>query len=102
MKRIKDENSFTDSEFASFSPVTKEQFRDLYTFCDRVPEGHGFRYVSRTDLLAFLCKMRQGLSDEFLCVMFQYSSRSTVSTAIRTVRLSLKYDLYQEILGLTL
>ncbi|EFN69789.1 hypothetical protein EAG_15490, partial [Camponotus floridanus] len=37
----------------------------------------------------FLCKMRQGLSDEFLCAMFQYSSRQATSLAVATVRQSL-------------
>lgn len=37
----------------------------------------------------FLCKIRQGLSDEFLCAVFQYSTRQHVSLAISTVRQSL-------------
>jgi len=36
-----------------------------------------------------LCKLRQGLSDEFLCAMFQYPSRASVSGVIATVRQSL-------------
>jgi len=40
-------------------------------------------------LLTFLYKLRQGLSDEFLKVIFNYSSRQAVSLAIGTVRKSL-------------
>lgn len=62
MMRIEDESSIADEEFKCFCPVTKEQFRELFTFCDRVPRREGgYRSVSKKDLLAFLCKMRQGL-----------------------------------------
>lgn len=33
-----------------------------------------------------MCKLRQGLSDEFLKVTFNYSSRQAVSLTIATVR----------------
>jgi len=60
-RRFVDENSFTDAEFKSFSPVTKQQFLELFDYCDRVSCPGGYRYVSKKDLLMFLCKMRQGL-----------------------------------------
>lgn len=84
-----DENSFTEDEFKSIAPITKQQFQELYTYCDPVPQEHGIRNVSKKDLLTFLCKLRQGLSDEFLRVLFQYPSRQTVSLAISKVRQSL-------------
>ena len=83
------ENCFTDDDFKTVAPITKEQFQDLYTYCDRVPQEHGFRSISKKDLLTFLCKLRQGLSDEFLKVIFRYSSRQSVSLAITKVRQSL-------------
>lgn len=67
-----DENSFTDEEFKSIAPLSKDQFRELYTFCDSKPREKGHRYVSKRDLLLFLCKLRQGLSDELLKVIFHY------------------------------
>ncbi|KYN09188.1 hypothetical protein ALC57_18701 [Trachymyrmex cornetzi] len=80
-----------DKEFKCFCPVTKEQFQELFTFCDRVPRHEGgYRSVSKKDLLAFLCKMRQGLSDEFLASIFQYSDRPVVSRAVTTVREALR------------
>ncbi|XP_011263507.2 uncharacterized protein LOC105255738 [Camponotus floridanus] len=86
-----DENSFTDEEFKSITPISQNQFRELYTFCDPVSriDGKGYRYISKRDLLLFLCKLRQGLSDEFLKVIFHYPSRQTVSLTIQTVRRSL-------------
>lgn len=88
-RRFVDENSFTDDEFFQFSPVTKEQFVQLFNYCDEVPCEGGNRYVSKTDLLMFLCKLRQGLSDEFLTIIFKYPSRQATSMAVSTVRKSL-------------
>ncbi|XP_071653832.1 uncharacterized protein [Temnothorax longispinosus] len=88
-RRFVDENSFTDAEFESFSPVTKRQFLELFNYCDRVPYLDSYRYVSKKDLLTFLCKMRQGLSDDFLKVMFEYPSRQATSLAVFIVRQSL-------------
>lgn len=71
-RRFVDENSFTDAEFESFSPVTKQQFLELFDYYDRVSCPGGYRYVSKKNLLTFLCKMRQGFSDDFLKVIFKY------------------------------
>jgi len=87
--KIVDENSLSDDEFECLCPINKEQFRELIIYCDEIPQDGGHRYVSKKDLLMFLCKMRQGLSDNFLKVIFQYSSRQAVSMAIATVRQSL-------------
>lgn len=46
-RRFVDENSLTDSEFSSFSPVTKEQFLELFNYCDRVICNGGYRYRKR-------------------------------------------------------
>lgn len=84
-----DENSFTEDEFKAIAPITKQQFQELYTYCDPISQEHGIRNVTKKDLLTFLCKLRQGLSDEFLKVLFQYSSRQGVSLAISKVWQSL-------------
>lgn len=98
--RFVDENSFTDVEFESFSPMTKQQFLELFTYCDRVPVQGGHRYISKKDLLMFLCKMRQGLSDDFLKILFEYSSRQAVSMTIATVRQSLMQRFVPDNIGL--
>ncbi|KYN12400.1 hypothetical protein ALC57_15429, partial [Trachymyrmex cornetzi] len=84
--RYDNENNFTDEEFYSLSPITKEQFRDLFSYCDPVVQQNGLLYVSKKHLLTFLCKMRQGLSDDFLTFMFGYNSRQRTSVVIETVR----------------
>ncbi|EZA52958.1 hypothetical protein X777_07635 [Ooceraea biroi] len=78
-----DESSFTDEEFKSIAPISKDQFHELYTFCDPVPRG-GHRHVSKRDLLLFLCKLRQGLSNEFFKVIFHYPRRQIVSLTIQS------------------
>lgn len=86
---LDDIHELTDEEMYTLTSLTKQQFNELYTFCDPIPVPGGHRYVHRKDLLMFLCKLRQGLSDEFLAVLFKYSSRKTVSMAVNTVRESL-------------
>ncbi|KAL6265721.1 hypothetical protein P5V15_002523 [Pogonomyrmex californicus] len=71
-----DENSFTDKEFKSIAFISKDQFRKLFTFCDPVPREESHRYVLKRVLLLFLCKLHQGLSDEFLKFNYPNSERS--------------------------
>lgn len=87
--KFNDENSFSDDEFKSLTSLTKEQFYELFTFCVPDPNLVRQRHVTKKHLLTFLCKLRQGLSDECLTVMFNYCSRQNTSTVITTVRQSL-------------
>ncbi|EZA55665.1 hypothetical protein X777_04307 [Ooceraea biroi] len=75
-----------DLQFIKRPPITREQFQDLYTYCDSVlePGQNVHRHVSKKHLLTFLCKIRQGLSDDFLRVIFRFDSRQAVSLAITT------------------
>ncbi|KAJ8969768.1 hypothetical protein NQ314_001605 [Rhamnusium bicolor] len=77
-----DINSFTYKEFKYMCPISKDQFRELYDYCEPVPKEGGHDYVSKKDLLVFLCKLKQGLSDNFLKVIFDYSSRQSTSYVI--------------------
>lgn len=83
------ESEYTDEEFKIITSLTKAEFNDLLTFCERVQENNVFRYIYKKDLITFLCKLRQGLSDEFLRVIFNYTTRQAVSMAIANVRRSL-------------
>lgn len=84
--KFNDENSFSDDEFKCLTSLTKEQFRELFTFCALDPELVRQRHATKKHLLTFLCKLRQGLSDEFLTVTFNYSCRQNTSMAITVVR----------------
>lgn len=100
-KRYENETHFNDDEFTALSPISKQEFNDLFTYCERVPvhNTNYYRYVSKKDLLCFLCKLRQGISDEFLNVVFSYTSRQSVSLAIATVRQSLMIRFVPENIG---
>lgn len=87
--KFNDENSFTDDELKCLISVTKEQFRELFTFCDSDLKLERQRHITKKHLLIFLCKLRQGLSNAFLTVIFNYSSRQNTSMIIPTVRQSL-------------
>ncbi|XP_024884657.1 uncharacterized protein LOC112462835 [Temnothorax curvispinosus] len=94
-----DENSLNDEEFQCIAPITKQQFQDLLTYCDPVLQNGRHRYIRRKDLLMFLCKLRQGLSDEFLKVIFDYGSKQNVSTVIDYVRRALAQRFVSENIG---
>ncbi|KAJ8685550.1 hypothetical protein QAD02_021343 [Eretmocerus hayati] len=87
--RFHDPLSFDDNDFVCLTLLRKDQFEDLFTFCDAVPCQGGYRYVKRLDLIAFLAKLHQVLSDEFLEVLFEYSTRQATSLAMATARQSL-------------
>jgi len=97
--RFEDENSFTDEEFKSVCPITKQNFLNMYDFCEPVPQENGLRYITKRDLITYLCKMKQGISDDFLKVIFSHSSRQAVSMACDKVRQSLKIRFVREKVG---
>jgi len=94
-----DETDFTDEEFTYLSSMTKEQFNDLFTYCDPISVQGGHRRVSKKDLLCFITKLRQGLSDDFLKIIFHYNTRQATSLAIATVRQSLMQRFTVENIG---
>lgn len=69
--KFEDETDFSDEQFSAVSPIAKDQFRELFTFCDPVETNSVLRYPTKKTL-TFLFKMRQGLSDNFLQVIFNY------------------------------
>lgn len=98
--KFNNENNISEEHFASISPITKEQFRELYTFCDPIYEGDFFRYITKSDLLVFLCKLRQGATDDFLACIFDYPSRQAISLTISKVRRSLMQRFVPQNIGL--
>lgn len=81
--------NLTEEEFKCIAPITKEQFEELFLYCDPVMHYGTLKNISRKNLLTFLCKMKQGLSDDFLKVIFDYGCRQSVSAVIDCVRRSL-------------
>lgn len=93
-------NSFSDEEFRIISPVSKQQFDEIVTYCDPIPQLNGRRYIKEKDVLLFLCKLRQELPDDFLKLLFKYNSRQAVSLAVANVRQSLMLRFVPENIGL--
>ena len=84
------EESFSEDEFRAISPITRDHFRELYSYCDPVPEPRSkVRYVGIKNFLTFLCKICQNLSDDCFEVIFRFSRRQAVNLSIATVRRSL-------------
>lgn len=97
--KYENESLISDEELINITGINKENFNDLFTYCDPIPIPGGLRYIKKKDLICFLCKLRQGVSDEFLSVIFNYSSRQAVSMAISTVRISLMGRFVNENIG---
>lgn len=89
LRNWEDINCFTEDEFKYLTSISKNHFRQLLEFCDIVEQGGKRRNVERKHLLTFLIKMKHGVSDEFLKILFSYPSRQTASFIISNVRLSL-------------
>ncbi|OXA49105.1 hypothetical protein Fcan01_16229 [Folsomia candida] len=84
-----DENTIADNDFFTITSLSKDQFRNLYELCGPVQVSGHDRIVYKIDLIMFLCKLRQGIPDEFLKAIFHYSTRQAVSLAVNKVRESL-------------
>ncbi|XP_023311694.1 uncharacterized protein LOC111692151 [Anoplophora glabripennis] len=92
-------NKLSEEEFMCLFSLNKVDFAYLLTFCDPVPHERGVRHISSKDLMTFLCKMRQGLSDKLLATLFNYSSRQAVTLAVGKVRTSLAMRFVPENIG---
>lgn len=99
-RRIQDANDLSEEEMLVLTSLTHAQFANLATYCDPVFVQGGNRYISHKDLLVFLCKMRQGLSDECLTVIFNNTTRQATSLAVAKVRESLMRRFVTENIGL--
>lgn len=80
---------FKDNKFDVISLITKAQFNELFTYCERVPAGNAYRFISKKDLLCFLCKLHPDISAKISNVIFSYSSRQALSLTVAIVRRSL-------------
>lgn len=93
--------SVTDENFVYLTSLTKAQFNDLYNYCDPAFIGNQLRYISKDSLFIFLIKMRHGLSDDLLKILFNHNTRQSISLLITTVRQSLMQRFVAENIGIT-
>jgi len=96
-QKYEDESNLSENDFAAISPITKDQFLDLFSYCRNVSIDQ--RRLSKRDLLCYLCKMKQGVSDELLAHIFGYASRQSVSLKITAVRKVLANQFCTENIG---
>lgn len=99
-KKTLNRESLTDEDFTYLTSLTKAQFIDLYRYCDRVLINNQFHYITKDSLFIFLLKMRHGLSDELLKIIFNHNSRQSISCVISTTRKSLTQRFVPENIGL--
>lgn len=100
-KKSLDLGSLSEENFRYLTSLTKVQFNDLYAYCDPVAEANNsLRYVSKEALVIFLFKMHHGLSDQLLSILFNYSTRQSISMLVSTVRQSLNLRFVPENIGL--
>lgn len=92
-------DAFDDSDLVALTSLTKENFEDMFSCLEAFRDSDRSK-CHRVDLLCFLSKMRQGLSDEFLRAIFGYSTRQAVSAAISRVRKGLVDKFVPKFLGL--
>lgn len=83
-----DSENLSDDDFTYLTTLSKEQFDDLFTYCNPVFNDH-MRNVTKQNLFIFLCKLRHGFTDEFLKILFNYPTRQSVSMIISIVRQSI-------------
>ena len=89
----------SNEEYGITTSLSKVQFDELYTDCNYYFGGKVRHKINKKDLLMFLCKLRQGLSDEFLKVIFKYSRRQSLSDHASLVRKSLMKKFVSENIG---
>jgi len=82
-------DGFNEQDFRVLTGITKDQFTVLLNTCEPVEVSGTRRNINTEDLVMFLCKLRHGLSDDFLRIMFSVSTRENVSMKISIVRRSL-------------
>jgi hypothetical protein len=94
-----DPRSFSDEEFKTLTGLMKKDFDDLL---DQISLS-GIRNTTnrsiRTALAILLCKLRLGLSNSLLAIMFQLPNKRTVSRSLESIRLALMARFVRNNLG---
>ena len=95
-----DPDSLTNEDYTYLTSLSKTQFNNLHESCLPVPEGENFHRITRKSLFIFCCKMRHGLTDDYLKILFNYDSRQGISMLITRVRTSMMMRFVPENIGL--
>jgi len=91
--------SLSDEEYKVFTSLTKDQFDDLVWHISKYDIRNSSNRSIRTALAIFLCKLRLGLSNALLAVLFQLPNKRTVSRSLESVRTALMSEFVPNNLG---
>ena len=89
----------SDDEYQIFTNLTKVQFDDLAWYISQSNIRNSSNRTVRTALAIFLCKLRLGLSNAVLSVLFQLPNKRSVSRTLETVRNALMNEFVPTHLG---
>lgn len=95
------EDNFDNEDFKQSTSLDKDQFLILFDYCILSNVYGHTRHITKKELIAFLMKFRQGLSDDFIKSLMNFPSRQSISLSITKVRTSLMTRFVPENLGIT-
>jgi len=100
-KRLDFDNaqSLSDDEYKTFTSLSKSQFDDLVSQISEYSIRNSSNRSIRTAIAILLCKLRLGLSNDMLAILFQLPDKRAVSRALESARGALMNDFVPHNLG---
>jgi hypothetical protein len=100
-KRLDFDNaqSLTDDEYKIFTSLSKSQFDDLISQIFKSDIRNSTNRSIRTAIAILLCKLRLGLSNSMLAILFQLPDKKAISRALDSARGALMSDFVPHNLG---
>lgn len=83
------DRSLTENEYKTMTSLSKEQFDDLINQISNSDIRHSSNRSIRTAVAILLCKLRLGLSNGVLAILFQLPNRRTIARSIESARRAL-------------
>lgn len=83
------DRSLTENEYKTVTSLSKEQFDDLINQISNSDIRHSSNRSIRTAVAILLCKLRLGLSNGVLAILFQLPNRRTIARSIESARRAL-------------
>lgn len=81
-----DDRSMTDDDYKCLTSLSKEQFDDIIDQVSSSNIRHSSNRSIRTAIAVLLCKLRLGLSNRLLGILFQLPDKRTVARSIESAR----------------
>jgi hypothetical protein len=100
-KRLDFDNSqsMSDNEYQSFTSLSKSQFDDLIGRLSESMIRNSSNRSIRTAIAILLCKLRLGLSNQLLAILFELSDKKSVSRILESARSALMAEFVPYNLG---